>query len=74
LAEIEGMLRSGHPDVPGLCLALADWSAELQLILQSSNAREPQGGSIATSAICDQTNGLRNLAERPGKTKKAPGC
>jgi hypothetical protein len=26
-------IRSGHPDLQGLCLALADWSAELRLIL-----------------------------------------
>jgi len=23
---------AGHPDVEGLCLALADWSAELRII------------------------------------------
>lgn len=23
---------SGHPDVEGLCLALADWSAELKIL------------------------------------------
>ena len=32
IAEIERLLRSGHPDVEGLCLALADWSAELRLL------------------------------------------
>jgi DNA invertase Pin-like site-specific DNA recombinase len=25
-------LRAGHPDVEGLCLALADWSGELRII------------------------------------------
>jgi hypothetical protein len=30
--EIEALLRAGHPDVPGLCLALADWSAELRIV------------------------------------------
>ncbi len=30
--EIEAALRAGHPDVQGLCLALADWSAESRLI------------------------------------------
>ena len=34
MAEIEAALRAGHPDVQGLCLALADWSAELRLIQQ----------------------------------------
>ncbi len=32
IAEIERQLRSGHPDVAGLCRALADWSAELWFI------------------------------------------
>jgi hypothetical protein len=31
LAEAE--LRAGHGDVHGLCLALADWSKELRLLL-----------------------------------------
>jgi hypothetical protein len=31
IAEIEAQLRSGHPDLAGLCQALADWSAELRL-------------------------------------------
>jgi hypothetical protein len=35
-------LRAGHQDVEGLCLALADWSAELRL-LQAS-------GGLATVA------------------------
>jgi len=32
IAEIKGLLSSGHRDVAGLCLALADWSAELRLL------------------------------------------
>ena len=32
IAAIEELLRSGHPDIQGLCLALADWSAELRLL------------------------------------------
>jgi hypothetical protein len=33
--EIEAMeteIRAGNPDLQGLCLALADWSAERRLI------------------------------------------
>ena len=26
-------IRAGHPDLEGLCLALADWSGELRLLL-----------------------------------------
>ncbi len=32
IAELEGLLRSGHPDVAGLCLALSDWSEELRIL------------------------------------------
>ncbi|MGC8761990.1 MAG: hypothetical protein ACP5VC_18715 [Bryobacteraceae bacterium] len=32
IAEVERLLRTGHPDVAGLCLALADWSAELRIL------------------------------------------
>jgi hypothetical protein len=32
MAEAEALLRAGHPDVAGLCLALADWQAELRLL------------------------------------------
>jgi hypothetical protein len=32
IAAIETQIRSGHPDLPGLCLALADWSWELRLL------------------------------------------
>lgn len=33
---MEGLLRSGHPDVAGLCLALSDWWAELRMIEQET--------------------------------------
>jgi hypothetical protein len=32
IAEVERLLRAGHPDVEGLCLALQDWSAELRIL------------------------------------------
>jgi hypothetical protein len=32
IAAIEAVIRAGHPDLRGLCLALSDWSAELRLI------------------------------------------
>jgi len=34
IASIEELIRAGHPDIEGLCLALSDWSAELRLIEQ----------------------------------------
>ena len=32
IAEIESQILSGHSDMEGLCLALADWSTELRLL------------------------------------------
>lgn len=32
IAAAEAQIRAGHPDLQGLCLALADWSAELRLL------------------------------------------
>src|ERR1039457_6961445 len=37
-------LRAGNPDVQGLCLALADWSAELR-ILESLRRTPPRNGT-----------------------------
>jgi hypothetical protein len=34
IAAIEEQLRAGHPELEGLCLALADWSAELRILLK----------------------------------------
>jgi hypothetical protein len=45
IAAIEDQLRAGHPDVEGLCLALADWSAELRII------EAEQENSIAITAL-----------------------
>jgi len=32
IAAVEALLRGGHTDVQGLCLALSDWSAELRIL------------------------------------------
>jgi hypothetical protein len=32
VAEVERLLRTGHPDVHGLCLGLKDWSVELRIL------------------------------------------
>jgi len=32
IAELKSLILSGHPDLEGLCLALADWNAELRLV------------------------------------------
>jgi hypothetical protein len=45
IAAIEDQLRAGHPDLQGLCLALADWSAELRILEaeQEKPTAEPGG-------------------------------
>ena len=32
IAAIEEEILAGNPDLPGLCLALSDWSAELRIL------------------------------------------
>jgi hypothetical protein len=39
IAAIEAEILAGNPDLPGLCLALADWHAELRL-LQDEKRRQ----------------------------------
>jgi hypothetical protein len=40
IAAIEALIRAGHPEVEGLCLALSDWCAELRLIEQEMALEE----------------------------------
>ena len=47
IAAIEAALRAGHPDVPGLCLALSDWSAELRILEAEQKREKPPGLSPA---------------------------
>ena len=39
IEAIEVELNNGHPDVEGLCRALADWSAEMR-ILEEAQCRK----------------------------------
>jgi hypothetical protein len=41
IAGIEAEILAGNPDLPGLCLALSDWTAELR-ILQNEERRQAQ--------------------------------
>jgi hypothetical protein len=43
MAVIEDQLCAGHPDVHGLCLALADWSAELRILEEEQRQEKPPG-------------------------------
>ena len=38
IAAAEALLLAGHPEVEGLCMALADWSAELRILESRSSA------------------------------------
>jgi hypothetical protein len=46
IAEVKRLLYSGHHDVQGLCLALADWSAELRLLEQGSRSQSNETADI----------------------------
>jgi len=39
VAAVEAELLAGNPDIEGLCLALADWSAELRILLRKTEAK-----------------------------------
>jgi hypothetical protein len=39
LVAIESELLTGNPDIEGLCLALADWSAELRILKNEERRR-----------------------------------
>jgi hypothetical protein len=43
---IEAELRSGNPEVEGLCLALSDWSSELRLLNDKSRRGETPAASV----------------------------
>ena len=41
IADVEAAIRAGHPDLQGLCLALADWSAELRILMGEHRREKP---------------------------------
>jgi hypothetical protein len=51
MADVESQLRGGHPDIQGLCLALADWAAELRLLQASEGLASvaPRLAHVASS-------------------------
>ena len=75
IAAIEAQLRAGHPDVEGLCRALADWYAEMRLIkAETPNEKARRGRSRAgespvradvTSRDCKRARRPRSLWNRP---------
>jgi hypothetical protein len=41
------MIRAGHPDLPGLCMALSDWWGELRMIEQEMGLRATEAAAAA---------------------------
>jgi hypothetical protein len=62
IAAIEALLRAGHPDVEGLCLALSDWSAELR-ILQAERRNKHEGPTGPASQAGQSTVERRTTSE-----------
>jgi hypothetical protein len=62
VATVEAELLGGNPDVEGLCLALADWSAELR-ILQDEQRRS--GGTHAEDSPEDRKIGAAVACSPP---------
>jgi hypothetical protein len=54
IAAIEDQIRDGHPDIQGLCLALADWHAELRLMEAEKPAAA--GAGRARMEVVDATS------------------
>ena len=48
IAAIEAEIRAGNPDLPGLCLALSDWSGELRLIEEELKHRAKKPAAVET--------------------------
>ena len=40
IATIESEILAGNPELPGLCLALMDWSAELRILQDEQRRRD----------------------------------
>jgi hypothetical protein len=40
IAAIEEEIIAGNPDLPGLCLALSDWHAELRILQNEARHHE----------------------------------
>jgi len=57
IASIEAEILAGNPDLPGLCLALSDWSAELRILQDevrrnenTQSDRTPRGWNVADAS------------------------
>jgi len=56
IASIEAEFLAGNPDLPGLCVALSDWHAELRILQnevrqhEDSDQNREAGGRTAAAA------------------------
>ena len=70
IASAERLLRAGHPDVAGLCLALSDWSAELRILegeLERALVSDSDPGNRAgIRTDCDLRQPAESRAARGG--------
>jgi hypothetical protein len=41
IAAFEAEILAGNPDLPGLCLALSDWWAELRILEEEQRREKP---------------------------------
>ena len=48
IAAIKAEILAGNPDLPGLCLALSDWSGELRIIEEELGHRAKKPAAAET--------------------------
>ena len=54
IEAIEAEILAGNPDLPGLCLALSDWSAELRILQHEQRRRSQAPAADGIEAGGDQ--------------------
>jgi hypothetical protein len=70
IAAIEDQLRAGHPDLQGLCLALADWSAELRILEAEQEKPTAEPGGACGQCLGREADTARTCADGAANT----GC
>jgi hypothetical protein len=72
ITAIEAQIRGGHPDLEGLCLALADWSGELRLLQGSNEAPETAGSAPVCAPL--PAAGLVTPQDTAGRDTRLTEC
>jgi hypothetical protein len=68
MAEVERLLREGHPDIDGLCLALHDWAQELRILERERERRTEPFTPPDASAPCVRSPGQGSGAPAADRT------